>query len=123
MQVCSFPVIPRIIGPLVIGGILHRFSRQRYVRLIFRIGISARQQASTQRIRIVDLLVEHRDITYTNRITFLEGDEVAKDMLAGARRYLQVFLILKMIVAVQKRVADQRGPDNRWNPFGQIKAS
>ena len=47
------------------------------------------------------------------------GFKIPRNMLAGADSHLQVIVPLKMIVSVQKRVADERSPNDRGNAFGR----
>ena len=74
----------------MIGRVLNRLLRQGSIGLISRMRIGAGQQAGTERIGVVNLLVLGRDIADAERVSFRMSVKIAQNMLTGADGNLQV---------------------------------
>src|ERR1700690_865614 len=74
----------------------------------------------------MDLLIlcfdSGRNVTDANRVSVRESFQIAHDVLTSADGDLQIALLLKMLVAIQKRMTDQGRPYHGWRAMRQIEA-
>src|SRR5258708_10495675 len=107
--------------------VLNRFLCQIPVRVIARERISARQQAGSESVGVVNLLVlccySGRDVADTKSLSVRKRLEIAQNVLAGADGDSQVAVFFEMVIGIQKGVTDERRPYYRRRAPGQIKTS
>src|SRR5258708_33768902 len=107
--------------------VLNRFLCQIPVRVIARERISARQQAGSESVGVVNLLVlccySGRDVADTKSFSVRKRLEIAQNVLTGADRDLQVAVFSEMIIGIQKSMTDERCPHYCRRALGQIKSS
>src|SRR5580704_6392347 len=71
----------------------------------------------------MDVVFARGDITYADGVALYLPLEIPKNVLAGTGCDLKVFLVAKMLIGVEKSVANVRCPNDRRNAFGQIKTA
>src|SRR5215472_2379418 len=69
------------------------------------------------------LAIETGRITDTHTLSMRIGVYIVTNVLAGALRDFKILMLLEKIVCVQKRMADQRRPDDCGNALRQVKSS
>src|SRR6516225_12371708 len=79
------------------------------------------QKTCAKSVGVMNLFICTWNIAEADGISLFKGVEIAYDMLASTDSHFEVLLIPEKIVRVQKCVADERCPYDRWQAFRQIK--
>src|SRR5271156_4753050 len=101
-----FGVPPGSVRALALGGILECLLRHLAVGWIGKVRMSPRQQAAGQRVRVVDLTVQAGHVSEAESLAVRIGLVIADNMLAGAFGNLQILGFVKVLIAIQKGMAD-----------------